>query len=73
MRGSPHAHMLLWVQPHKELCAEKIHGFIVYVGNINAANISGDSAKSDLVKKYQRHQLQTQPRKRKKYLSEETF
>ena len=58
MRGSPHAHMLLWVQrvqPHKELSAEKIPGFIVYVGNINAANISGDSAKSDLVKKYQRH------------------
>ena len=55
MRGSPHAHMLLWVQPHMTLCAENIPEFVQYLDNIIAANIPGDSETSELVKKYQRH------------------
>ena len=52
MRGLPHAHMLLWVQPQMKLCAVNIPEFVQYLDNINAANIPGKAETSEF-EKYQ--------------------
>lgn len=56
LRGSPHAHMLLWVTPHVVLSAETIADYCSYIEDIVSANLpTDDDDLRILIEKYQIH------------------
>ena len=55
MRGSPHAHMLIWVSPDVKLTEQTVPIFIEYIDKIVSADIPEEKSSTELVKNYQTH------------------
>ena len=53
MRGSPHAHMLVWVSPHLKLTEQTVPIFIEYIDKIVSSDIPEEKMSAELVQKYQ--------------------
>ena len=64
LRGSPHAHMLIWVSPHVKLTEQTVPIFIEYLDKIVNADIPDEKTSAELVKKYQTHRHTKTSKKR---------
>ena len=68
MRGSPHAHMLIWVSPHVKLTEQTVPIFIEYINKIVSADVPDEKTNPELVKKYQTHRHSKTCKKRNTFV-----